>query len=63
MERAHCRDHGTYDDDCADCRFALMVQRDGTEVVFPRGVPTRVPRGQCRCPVLDVGDFCPVHGG
>lgn len=36
---------------------------EGTEVVWPDGVPTRVPRGVCRCPILKVGDFCPVHGG
>jgi len=40
-----------------------LVADDGMETVYPGGVPTRVPRGACRCPVLQVGDFCPVHGG
>jgi hypothetical protein len=40
-----------------------LVEADQWETVYPRGVPTVVPRGVCRCPVLDVGDFCPVHGG
>jgi len=40
-----------------------LVEDDGMETVYPGGVPTRVPRGACRCPILTVGDFCPVHGG
>jgi hypothetical protein len=36
---------------------------DEVETVLPNGVPERVPRDVCRCPVLRVGDFCPVHGG
>jgi len=40
-----------------------LVKDDGMETVYPGGVATRVPRGACRCPVLQVGDFCPVHGG
>lgn len=46
-----------------DENMRRLVENDKTEVVYPRGVPKRVPRGVCRCPVLDVGDFCPVHGG
>jgi hypothetical protein len=40
-----------------------LVEADQYETVMPKGVAKRVPRGVCRCPVLDVGDFCPVHGG
>jgi hypothetical protein len=40
-----------------------LVEADQYDVVMPRGVPKKVPRNVCRCPVLDVGDFCPVHGG
>jgi hypothetical protein len=40
-----------------------LVEADQYETVMPRGVAKRVPRDVCRCPILDVGDFCPVHGG
>jgi len=40
-----------------------LVKDDGFETVYPGGVATRVPRGACRCPITQVGDFCPVHGG
>jgi hypothetical protein len=49
--------------DRRDESMRRLVEQDRTEVVYPRGVATRVPRDKCRCPVLDVGDFCPVHGG
>jgi hypothetical protein len=32
-----------------------------TVIIYPRGVRTEVPRDVCRCPVLQVGDACPVH--
>lgn len=32
-----------------------------TVVVYPKGVRTEVPADVCRCPILDVGDACPVH--
>ncbi len=40
-----------------------LVEADQYETVMPGGVAKRVPRNVCRCPILDVGDFCPVHGG
>jgi len=46
-----------------DENMRRLVEDDQVEVVYPRGVATRVPRGVCRCPILNVGDFCPVHGG
>jgi hypothetical protein len=33
----------------------------GTVIVWPRGVRTEVPANVCRCPVMHVGDMCPVH--
>lgn len=30
-------------------------------IVWPRGVRTEVPVDVCRCPILHVGDACPVH--
>jgi hypothetical protein len=46
-----------------DENMRRLVEADKYETVYPRGVPKQVPRDQCRCPILDVGDFCPVHGG
>lgn len=60
---AHCDEHETYDPDCGHCGVARLTQEDGFEIVFPRGRAQRVPRDVCRCPILMVGDFCPVHGG
>lgn len=60
---AHCKSHDKFTAGCGNCRMARLVQMDGEETVFPSGVPTRVPRDKCRCPILKVGDFCPVHGG
>lgn len=60
---AHCNAHDVYTKTCGACRFSRLVEMDRTEVVYPNGQPERVPRDQCRCPVLRVGDFCPVHGG
>lgn len=63
METAHCKDHEEFTRGCSNCRFAKLVQMDQTETVYPGGVATVVPRNECRCPILSVGDFCPVHGG
>jgi hypothetical protein len=59
----HCAKHTTYSESCRDCRAARVIQADTTDIVYPGGIATRVPRNKCRCPVLRVGDFCPVHGG
>lgn len=40
-----------------------LVDLDKYDVVMPDGKPEKVPRNKCRCPILRVGDFCPVHGG
>jgi len=47
----------------ADARFARLVEDDEYETVYPNGIAKRVPRAICRCPIIAVGDFCPVHGG
>ncbi len=59
----HCKRHSEYTEGCSNCGMARLVMLDRTDVVWPGGRPARVPRDQCRCPVLRVGDFCPVHGG
>lgn len=59
----HCANHELLQKDCADCRMARLVLDDQTTTVYPNGVATRVPRDKCRCPIMRVGDFCPVHGG
>lgn len=43
--------------------FRRLKEANETDVVYQRGVPTRVPRKVCRCPVLTAEDFCPLHGG
>jgi hypothetical protein len=63
LSQVHCRNHDAYQKSCSDCRMARLVAEDRTEVVRPNGIAKRVPRGVCRCPILRVGDFCPVHGG
>lgn len=60
---AHCHDHGAYSGGCERCRLARTAVLDTTEVVRPNGIPKLVPHNKCRCPILMVGDFCPVHGG
>lgn len=55
-----CQFHAEYDKDCRHCRIARLVQLDATE---PHPYHGRVPRNVCRCPIMQVGDFCPVHGG
>jgi hypothetical protein len=35
--------------------------RSETVFVYPKGVRTEVPRNVCRCPIVDIGDACPVH--
>ena len=49
--------------DLQEAAMRRMRRLDRTETVYPGGVPTQVPRDKCRCPVLRVGDFCPIHGG
>jgi len=44
----------------ADEQMRRLVEADQYELHPTEG---RVPRGVCRCPILKVGDFCPVHGG
>lgn len=34
---------------------------NGWVTVYPKGMATVVPADRCRCPILDVGDACPVH--
>lgn len=63
VDNAHCADHENYIETCKNCRIARVVIRDATDVVYPDGIAKRVPHNQCRCPILKVGDFCPVHGG
>jgi hypothetical protein len=59
----HCKDHEQFQRGCSACGMARLVRDDQTDVVYPNGRATRVPRDRCRCPILRVGDFCPVHGG
>lgn len=63
ISTAHCAHHENFTQGCSDCGMARLVAQDQSDVVMPGGVPTRVPRGTCRCPILRVGDSCPVHGG
>ena len=60
---AHCREHDDFTTGCSACGIARTVAQDGTTVVFHHGIPQRVPRDRCRCPILRIGDSCPVHGG
>lgn len=43
--------------------FSKLVVDDAYDIVYPDGIALKVPRNKCRCPILRVGDFCPVHGG
>lgn len=63
IKNAHCRRHDAFTEGCNDCSIARVAAQDRTEVVLPGGTPKVVARNQCRCPILRVGDFCPVHGG
>lgn len=43
--------------------IATLREMGETEWVFPGGIAKEVSRNKCRCPILNVGDHCPVHGG
>ena len=63
IANAHCAEHQIFTQGCSECDMSQWLVIDRTEVVYPYGMATRVPRNQCRCPIVRVGDFCPVHGG
>lgn len=63
MPPDHCHIHTTFTDGCRKCGLARVILLDRTDLVMPNGIAQRVPRDKCRCPVLRVGDFCPIHGG
>ncbi|MBI2797760.1 hypothetical protein HYX70_00485 [Candidatus Saccharibacteria bacterium] len=60
---AHCEFHDGFLPGCNGCGVARVAALDRTDVVRPNGIPQVVERDLCRCPILQVGDFCPVHGG
>lgn len=63
VKEAHCGDHDHFSAACMGCGLTRTAVLIGTVTVYPGGVTKVVPRDQCRCPILKVGDSCPVHGG
>lgn len=63
IANAHCSRHKEFRKGCPECWGARILIEDATVIVRPNGRAMRVPREQCRCPILNVGDSCPVHGG
>ena len=63
VKTAHCGRHSSFVAGCRACGITRLRTADRTDVVLDRGVPKRVSRDRCRCPILNPGDFCPVHGG
>ncbi len=63
IRNAHCSDHDSFTAGCNACMMAKTKATDASTTVYPHGVATVVARGRCRCPILAVGDSCPVHGG